>query len=45
MGGMFTVLKVRERLNGYEDPGWYEHPAGTQARSAEARSWCATAST
>ncbi len=24
MGGMFTVLKVRDRLDSYEDPGWYE---------------------
>jgi FtsP/CotA-like multicopper oxidase with cupredoxin domain len=31
MGGMFTVLKVREGLaaNDYKDPGWYKHPAGT----------------
>jgi hypothetical protein len=34
MGGMFTVLKVREGLarGDYKDPGWYQHPAGTQAR-------------
>jgi FtsP/CotA-like multicopper oxidase with cupredoxin domain len=32
MGGMFTVLKVREGLTSYEDPGWYKHPAGTVAR-------------
>jgi manganese oxidase len=32
MGGMFTILKVREGLRSYdEDPGWYEHPAGTVA--------------
>jgi hypothetical protein len=33
MGGMFTVVKVREGLarNDYKDPGWYEHPRGTQA--------------
>ena len=31
MGGMFTVLKVREQLALYNDPGWYEHPAGTVA--------------
>jgi FtsP/CotA-like multicopper oxidase with cupredoxin domain len=29
MGSMFTMLKVREKTNGYEDPGWYEHPDGT----------------
>jgi hypothetical protein len=34
MGGMFTVIKVREGLarGDYRDPGWYEHPAGTVAR-------------
>jgi hypothetical protein len=32
MGGMFTILKVRESLRSYdEDPGWYEHPPGTTA--------------
>jgi len=33
MGGMFTVVKVREGLarNDYKDPGWYEHPRGTVA--------------
>jgi manganese oxidase len=33
MGGMFTVVKVRDGLarNDYKDPGWYRHPAGTVA--------------
>jgi len=31
MGGMFTVLKVREGITNYEDPGWYQHPPGTVA--------------
>jgi manganese oxidase len=33
MGGMFTVVKVREGLatNDYKDPGWYQHPKGTVA--------------
>jgi hypothetical protein len=33
MGGMFTVLKVREGLaaGDYKDPGWYKHPQGTVA--------------
>ena len=33
MGGMFTVLKVREDLapDDYRDPGWYQQPAETQA--------------
>jgi len=29
MGGMFTVLKVRDGIEKYDDPGWYEHPAGS----------------
>jgi len=32
MGGMFTVLKVREGITSYEDPGWYKYPEGTVAR-------------
>jgi FtsP/CotA-like multicopper oxidase with cupredoxin domain len=32
MGGMFTVLKVREGITSYEDPGWFSHPEGTVAR-------------
>jgi FtsP/CotA-like multicopper oxidase with cupredoxin domain len=34
MGGMFTVIKVREGLarGDYRDPGWYRHPAGSVAR-------------
>jgi manganese oxidase len=37
MGGMFTVVKVREGLaaNDYKDPGWYQHPAGTVAYEIE----------
>ena len=33
MGGMFTVMKVRDGLarNDYKDPGWYKHPARTVA--------------
>jgi len=33
MGGMFTVVKVRDGLahDDYRDPGWYRHPAGTVA--------------
>ncbi len=31
MGGMFTVLKIRESLDSYADPGWYEYPPGTVA--------------
>ncbi len=32
MGGMFTVVKVRDDLSGYDDPGWYTPPEGTRAR-------------
>jgi FtsP/CotA-like multicopper oxidase with cupredoxin domain len=32
MGGMFTVLKVREGITRYDDPGWYVQPPGTTAR-------------
>ena len=34
MGGMFTMIKVRENLaaNDYRDPGWYDHPVGSVAR-------------
>jgi len=31
MGGMFTVLKVREGITSYRDPGPYENPPGTVA--------------
>jgi manganese oxidase len=33
MGGMFTVVKVRDGLarNDFKDPGWYDHPKGTVA--------------
>jgi FtsP/CotA-like multicopper oxidase with cupredoxin domain len=36
MGGMFTILKVRDRVTGESDPGWYAHPEGTVARAATA---------
>jgi len=35
MGGMFTILKVREGLTNYDDPGWYKHPPGTVADTAK----------
>ncbi|MEP7207034.1 MAG: copper oxidase [Casimicrobiaceae bacterium] len=33
MGGMFSVVKVRrdQAPGDYKDPGWYQHPAGTNA--------------
>ena len=36
MGGLFTVLKVRDNLASYDDPGWYQHPPGTVADLASA---------
>ena len=33
-GGMFTLIKVRDQLKSYEDPGWYQHPPGTVASKA-----------
>lgn len=39
MGGMFTIIKVRDGLTSYEtDPPWYEHPAGTVAWKVEGES-------
>ena len=35
MGGMFTIVKIREGLKSYDDPGWYRHPAGTVAGPAK----------
>ncbi len=37
MGGMFSVVKVREGLaaGDYRDPGWYKHPAGTVAHEVD----------
>lgn len=34
MGGMFTIIKIRENLSSYDDPGWYENPPGTLAAAA-----------
>ena len=36
MGGMFTVLKVRDGITTYDDPGWYNHPSNTVAAEASA---------
>jgi hypothetical protein len=38
MGGMFTVMKVREDLapGDYRDPGWYKHQQGTVAYEVNA---------
>jgi hypothetical protein len=34
MGGMFTLIKVREKLTGYDDPGDYKFPPGSVAVKA-----------
>jgi hypothetical protein len=36
MGGMFTTIKIRDRLTGDADPGWYEAPKQTVAVEATA---------
>jgi len=36
MGGMFTILKVRDKLTGDGDPGWYEAPKASIAGEASA---------
>ena len=36
MGGMFTIVKVRDDLETYDkDPGWYKNPEGTVASKVE----------
>jgi hypothetical protein len=34
MGGMFTILKVRDGITDFSDPGWYQNPPGTVAGPA-----------
>jgi FtsP/CotA-like multicopper oxidase with cupredoxin domain len=34
MGGMFTVIKVRERVAGADAKAWYAHPTGSVAEKA-----------
>lgn len=34
MGGMFTTLKVRNKVKGFADPGWYTPPKGTMVQAA-----------
>ena len=36
MGGMFTILKVRDGITTYKDPGWYQPPQGELAINATA---------
>ncbi|WP_228840697.1 multicopper oxidase family protein [Candidatus Protochlamydia phocaeensis] len=37
LGGMFTLFKVRENLERYADPGWYQHPPGTGAQLIDSK--------
>lgn len=37
MGGMFTILKVRDDVRSADRSGWYRHPAGSVARRADPR--------
>src|SRR3984893_8737756 len=34
MGGLFTIVKIRENLKSYDDQGWYDNPPGTLASLA-----------
>jgi hypothetical protein len=36
MGGMFTMLKVRDGLTSYADPGFYQSPPAELASLASA---------
>lgn len=36
MGGMFTVVKIRDRLHGSADPGWYDRKDVPRARRVAA---------
>ncbi len=38
MGGMFTLIKVRDDLDYDRDPGWYKQPRGTSAWRVDAMS-------
>jgi len=35
MGGMFTIVKVRDAIDYARDPGWYDRPRGTAAWKVE----------
>jgi FtsP/CotA-like multicopper oxidase with cupredoxin domain len=37
MGGMFTMLKVRDGLTSHDDPGWYNHPPETLEKKVTIR--------
>ena len=45
MGGMFTVVKIRDRLHGDSDPGWYDRKDVPRARRIAASAAAGTAVT
>jgi manganese oxidase len=38
MGGMFTIIKIRDDMNYDRDPGWYRQPPGTATWRVDAMS-------
>jgi hypothetical protein len=38
MGGMFTVIKIRDGMDYGRDPGWYQQPRGTSAYRVDSMS-------
>ncbi len=38
MGGMFTIVKIRDDMDYGRDPGWYEQPRGTSAYRVDSMS-------
>jgi len=38
MGGMFTIIKIRDDIDYTRDPGWYRQPRGTGAQRVAATS-------
>lgn len=38
MGGMFTVVKIRDDIDYGRDPGWYQQPRGTSAYRVDSMS-------
>jgi manganese oxidase len=43
MGGMFTIVKVRDDMDYGRDPGWYQQPKGTSAWRVDSMSKTAPA--
>lgn len=43
MGGMFTIVKIREEIDYDRDPGWYKQPRGTSAYKVDSMTTTPTA--